>query len=86
MLDDIQIFITTCDACQRNKSLNLKPAGLLHPLPIPQERWEQVSMDFVVELPPAASGCNAVFVVVDMLSKMAHFIPTKTIASAPDTA
>ena len=86
MLDDIQAFITTCNACQQNKSLNLKPAGLLHPLPIPQERWEQVSMDFVVELPPAASGSNAIFVVVDMLSKMAHFIPTKTTASAPDTA
>src|ERR1035441_7811201 len=68
------------------KTSNTQPAGLLRPLEIPSERWENVSMDFIVQLPQTAAGFNTIFVMVDMLSKMAHFIPTHTTATASATA
>ena len=61
------------------------PAGLLKPLPIPTTRWHTVTMDFIVQLPRTKNGFDAIFVVVDKLSKRAYFIPTKTSATAPDT-
>ena len=86
MFNDVKKFISSCDVCQRMKTSNTRPAGLLRPLEIPSERWENVSMDFIVQLPRTAAGFDAIFVVVDMLSKMAHFIPTHTMATAPGTA
>ena len=72
--------------CQRTKAENKKPAGLLHPLPIPPRKWHTVTMDFIVQLPRSATGYDAIFVVVDKLSKRAYFIPTHTTATAPQTA
>lgn len=79
-------YIQTCVPCQRNKASNLQPAGLLQPLPIPARKWESVSMDFVVQLPLTANKHDAIFTVVDRLTKMVHFIPTTTTATAADTA
>jgi hypothetical protein len=70
--------------CQQNQTLNKKQAGLLQPLPIPKGPWESVSMDFMVSLPPSR-GFDAIMVVVDLFSKMAHFIPTKDNATAQQT-
>ena len=72
---DVRQFVSTCDFCQRNKSTNEKPAGLLHPLPIPAFRWQSVSMDFITDLPKTAAGHTAILVCVDRLSKMVHFAP-----------
>jgi len=58
--------------------------GLLQPLPISEGLWESVSMDFMVSLPPS-KGFDAIIVVVDQFSKMAHFIPTKDEAKAQET-
>ena len=66
-------FIRNCDVCQRNKSLNLTPAGLLQPLPVPTKVWSDISMDFIEGLPPS-HGKTTIFVVVDRLSKFAYFI------------
>jgi hypothetical protein len=86
MTKDIQKYVNSCDTCQRNKASQRTPAGLLQPLPIPSSRWEQVSMDFITQLPPTKNGHDAIVVFVDMFSKMVHFAPTMTTASAPDIA
>jgi hypothetical protein len=69
---DVRHYVATCDSCQRNKSLRMKPAGLLKPLSIPGWRWESVSMDLVVKLTKSKSGFDSIVVFVDRLSKMVH--------------
>ncbi|KAJ9541667.1 LOW QUALITY PROTEIN: hypothetical protein OSB04_028173 [Centaurea solstitialis] len=72
----IQNYVKACDVCQRQKYLASSPMGLLQPLPIPDLIWDDVSMDFITGL-PKSGGFEAIFVVVDRLSKYAHFIPLK---------
>lgn len=83
---DIKVWIQECPACQRNKSSNEPPAGLLQPLPVPARRWSDVSLDFITHLPKTRSGYTAILVVVDRLSKMVHFVPTHDTATAEDVA
>ena len=85
MQRSIQKFTNSCDSCQRNKTSNRPTKGPLHPLDIPVAPWSSVSFDFIVKLPPS-SGFDAIFVVVDRFTKMAHFIPTHVTADAVDTA
>ena len=61
-----------CDSCQQVKAERAKPKGALKPLDIPERRWESVSMDLITDLPVTAKGHDAIFVVVDRLSKMVH--------------
>ncbi|GJP50204.1 hypothetical protein CLOM_g9349 [Closterium sp. NIES-68] len=86
MADDVQKFVTSCDTCQRMKSSKQKKAGLLQPLPVPEQPWQVVSLDFITELPPTSSGHDAILVVIDKFSKMGHFIPTHTTARTEETA
>ncbi|KAJ9534185.1 hypothetical protein QJQ45_007005 [Haematococcus lacustris] len=79
-------YIRTCTLCQRNKSSTTKPFGLLQPLPVPQHRWEQVSMDLITQLPVTSAGHDAIVVFVDKLTKMIHTVPTTTTVSAPELA
>jgi hypothetical protein len=79
----VEEYVKTCLTCQQNRTLNKKQAGLLQPLSIPEGLWESVSMDFMVSLPPSR-GFDAIMVVVDWFSKMAHFIPTKDEAMAQE--
>ena len=81
----IKEYINTCDICTRNKTPRQKPHSTLHPLPIPPAPWSSVSMDFIVELPPS-NDCNAIYVCVDRLTKMAHFCPTTTEVDSEATA
>ncbi|KAJ9524377.1 hypothetical protein QJQ45_008576 [Haematococcus lacustris] len=74
---DVRDYVGTCDACQRDKSSNSKPGGLLRPLTVPGYRWEHVSMDLVTKLPAGTHGYDAICVIVDRLSKMVHFVPCK---------
>ena len=60
--------------------------GLLQPLEIPEGKWESISMDFIVGLPNTQRGHDAICVVVDRLTKMAKFIPTKTTVSTLESA
>lgn len=76
MKGQVQKFIRECDVCQRHKVENTKPAGLLSPLPIPRHVWTDISMDFIDGL-PNSRGHTSIFVIVDKLSKYAHFIPLK---------
>ncbi|CDJ50705.1 Similar to Transposon MAGGYgagandpolgenehomologues, related [Eimeria brunetti] len=78
-------YVESCTQCRASKSLNQKPAGLLQQLLIPSRRWSHVSLDFVTDLPLTTSGHDAILVVVDSRSKMAHFIPAKKSHTAADT-
>lgn len=73
MRRDIKSFVAACDQCQRQNHETINPPGLLQPLPIPEDVWFDVSMDFVDGLPLSLNK-NAILVVVDRLSKYSHFI------------
>ncbi len=87
MHKNILAYVRSCDTCQRNKSSNTNTATIAQPLAIPTSRWSSVSMDFITQLPTTANHkYDAIFVVLCRLSKMAHFIPTYSNATAADTA
>eukprot|EP00253_Pinus_taeda_P034845 PITA_34845 len=64
--------------CQQVKIEHQHPAGLLQPLPIPEWKWEVITMDFITGLPKSKKGNDSIMVVVDKLSKSAHFIPVQS--------
>ena len=84
MQGSIKSYIKSCEICQRSKAPTLKPAGLLQPLEIPDHNWEMVSIDFISSLTASANGYDAIFVCVNKLSKMAHFMPTTTHVTAEE--
>jgi len=77
MKKEIARYVVVCDVCQRVKVEYLKPAGTLQPLPIPSWKWENISMDFITGLPRTLHGYNSIWVIVDRLTKSAHFLPVK---------
>jgi hypothetical protein len=82
----VKAYVLSCDACQRNKPQQRRPAGLLQPLPIPKGRWEDIAMDYIVQLPRTPRGHDAILVAIDRLTKRAHFIATRTNVTATETA
>ena len=64
--------VRECSLCQQNKIEHTHPASLLQPLPIPKQKWESISMDFITGL-PKVQGRDCLYVVVDKLTKFAHF-------------
>ncbi|RDX99904.1 Tf2-11, partial [Mucuna pruriens] len=85
MRKDIEKLVQMCEVCQQNKYQALKSVGLLHPLPIPVQVWEEVSIDFLGGL-PTSKGKDTIMVVVDRLTKSAHFISLHHLYSAKDVA
>lgn len=86
MKKDIVNLVARCLECQRVKVEHRHPAGLLQPHAIPKSKWEVISMDFIVGLPMTPRSHDSIFVVVDTLTKSAHFIPVKTTYKAPEIA
>ena len=78
-------YVESCVACRTSKASNLRTGGLLQPLIIPTRRWESVSLDFITSLPVTSNGNDSILVIVDSLSKMAHFVPTNSKISALET-
>lgn len=74
MKNTVTTYVQNCYTCQRARAPRDREHGLLQPLPIPQKRWQDISMDFIVGLPDS-DGHDAIFVVVDRLTKERHYIP-----------
>jgi len=72
---EVKQYIEGCDVCQKNKNRTQAPAGKLIPNSIPEKSWSHILADFITKL-PLAQGYDLILVVVDRLTKMAHFIPT----------
>ena len=81
---DIAKYVASCGICQKVKPEHQRPPGLLKPLEITMWKWENITMDFVVGLPRSPKGKDAIWVVIDRLTKVAHFIPMKTTNFASD--
>jgi hypothetical protein len=75
---DIAEYVSLCDTCQRIKVEHQRPAGLLQSLKIPEWKWEEIGMDSIVGIPRTEDGYDSIWVIVDRLTKVAHFIPVKT--------
>jgi hypothetical protein len=78
MKKEIAEYISRCMEFQKVKVEHRHPTGLLQPLPIPEWKWEVVTMDFITRLPRKNKQHDSIMVVVDNLTKVAHFIPLKT--------
>ena len=81
----INLYIQQCVNCQQNKNRHTRLHGKLQPLPIPEQPWKFISYDYIPDL-PESNGFNAILVVVDRFTKMAHFVPARTNDTAEITA
>jgi transposase InsO family protein len=81
MRKQVDQYVRNCHSCQHSRTLRHATFEVLRPLSVPEKPWEDISMDFVVGL-PECEGFDAVWVVVDRLSKMRHFIPCHTTIDA----
>ncbi|KAG8871131.1 hypothetical protein FRB98_001016, partial [Tulasnella sp. 332] len=79
-------YVDNCDSCLRTKTINQKPQGNLQPLEAPTGRWTDIMYDFVVKLPITKKKNNSVLVIVDRFTKHAHFVATKELSTAKETA
>ena len=84
MKADIVNFVAKCIECQQVNVEHRHPTGLLQPHTILESKWEVISMDFIVGFPLTARRHNSIFVVVNILTKSAHFIPVCTTYQAPE--
>ena len=77
MKKDISEYVAKCLTCQQVKAEHQVPSGLLNPLPIPQWKWDNITMDFVSGFPLTRKKHDAIWVIVDRLTKSAHFLPIR---------
>jgi len=79
------MYVSHCDLCLRTKIQRHLPSRELQPLPIPEERWDVISVDFISEL-PESGGYDSIMVAVDSAGKHSHFIETVTTVTAAGAA
>ena len=75
---DVSEFVTKCMVCQKVKAEHQVPSGLLQLIRISEWKWDRITMDFVASLPLIGRNHDSVWVVVDRLTKSAHFLPLRT--------
>ena len=85
LVTDVREFVNSCPTCQRNLTTDFRRQGLLHPLPIPDARFQSVSIDFG-DLPMSSDGFNRFMVVQDRLSKLLEVVPCTDSASSLSVA
>jgi hypothetical protein len=78
MKKEIAAYVARCDTCCRVKAIHMKPAGLLQLPSVLDWKWEEISMDFITGMPTTKKGNDLIWVIVDRLTKSAHFFPVKT--------
>jgi len=81
----VGMYVSHCDLCLRTKIQHHLPTGELQLLPILEERWDVISIDFILEL-PESGGYNSIMVAVDSAGKCSHFIETVTTVTAAGEA
>jgi len=86
MKKEITAYVARCDTCCRVKAIHMKPARLLQLLSVLDWKWEEISLDFIIGLPTTKKGNDSIWVIVDWLTKLAHFIPVKTRYRPPEYA
>ncbi|GJT84750.1 reverse transcriptase domain-containing protein [Tanacetum coccineum] len=74
MKRDIATYVSECLTCAKVKAEHQRPSGLLQQPEIPEWKWESITMDFITKLPRTRNGHDAIWVVVDRLTKSAHFL------------
>ncbi|GKA12011.1 putative reverse transcriptase domain-containing protein [Tanacetum coccineum] len=77
MKADIATYVSKCLTCLRVKAEHQKPSGLLVQPEIPQWKWDNITMDFVTKLPRTQRGNDTIWVIIDRLTKSAHFLPMR---------
>ena len=78
MKRDVSEFVTKCLVCQKVKAEHQVPSRLLKPIRIPEWKWDRITMDFMVGLPFTGQKHDSVWVVVERLTKLAHFLIVRT--------
>jgi hypothetical protein len=86
MKRDAAKYVALYDTCQRVKAKHQRPAGLLQPLQVPEWKWEEITIDFIKGSPRTQPGYDSIWVIMDRLTKVAHFIPIKTTYTGPQLA
>ena len=74
---EIATYVGKCLTCAKVKIEYQKPSGLLQQPEIPEWKWERITMDFITKLPKTSGGLDSIWVIVDRLTKSAHFLPIK---------
>ncbi|GJR82761.1 putative reverse transcriptase domain-containing protein [Tanacetum coccineum] len=77
MKANMATYVSKCPTCAKFKAEHQKPSGLLVQPEIPEWKWEKITMDFVTKLPKTANGYDTIWVIVDRLTKSAHFLPMR---------
>ena len=77
MKRDVTEYVSKCLTCQQVKAEHQVPSGLLNPILVPQWKWDNIAMDFVSGLPLTQRKNDSIWVIVDRLIKLAHFIPVR---------
>ena len=78
MKNNIAEFIAECPNCQRVKVEHQKPRGYTQCIDLPSWKWDMINMDFVIGLPCTSQKFDSIWVIVDRLTKSAHFLPVRT--------
>ncbi|GJZ70509.1 putative reverse transcriptase domain-containing protein [Tanacetum coccineum] len=74
MKKEIAIYVSKCLTCAKVKAEHQRPSDLLQKPKIPEWKWEKIAMDFITKLPRSSNGHDAIWVIVDMLTKLSHFL------------
>ncbi|GJX81290.1 putative reverse transcriptase domain-containing protein [Tanacetum coccineum] len=74
MKANIATYVSKCLTCSKVKAKHQKPSGLLVQPEIPEWKWEKITMDFVTKLPKTTNGYDTIWVIIDRLTKSAHFL------------